>query len=174
MAASVLVVAGRSAQACVAACAILMEDTDMPEEKSPGVQWVASEDDLRKIVFVDDMAEIEIPVEALDDIPFTNMERVESDRLRVVERSIRDRGYDNFDRVVARLGRRGRLSIVNGGHRLTAARNVSKEFWTNLLRPKVKTIQMIVFRTANSGSMIGVPDGVEEPSVVHPMRKPHT
>jgi len=146
----------------------------MPEEKYPGIQWVASADDLRKIVFIDDMAEIEIPVEALDQIPFTNLERLESDRLRVVERSIRDRGYDNFDRVVARLGRRGRLSIVNGGHRLTAARNVSKEFWTNLFRPKVRNIQMIVFRTANSGTMIGVPDGADEPAVMHPTGKPQS
>ncbi|MEM7778564.1 MAG: hypothetical protein AAF732_23550, partial [Pseudomonadota bacterium] len=56
-------------------------------------------------------------------------------------------------------------SIVNGGHRLTAARKVAKEWLPNLFRRKVTTVQMIVFRTANSGTMIGVPDGAPEPPV---------
>jgi len=137
----------------------------MPERRYPGLQRVESEDDLRRLRFVDDMAEIEIPVEALDNIPFTNADRLDSDRLEAVERSIRTRGFDNFDRIIARIGRRGRLSIVDGGHRLTAARHVAKEFWPNLFGQKVRMIQMVVFRTINSETMIGVPDGAPEPPV---------
>ncbi|MEO1264385.1 MAG: ParB N-terminal domain-containing protein [Pseudomonadota bacterium] len=140
----------------------------MAGKKYPGVQRVETEDDLRNVVFVDDMAEIEIPIAAFDTLPLTNAERIDSDRLRRVEASIRAHGYDNFDRIVARMGRRGRLSIVNGGHRLTAARNVARQFWPNLFGEKVRTIHMFVFRTANSETMIGVPDGAPEPPVSHP------
>lgn len=137
----------------------------MAESKPAGLQRVETEEDLRNLIFHEDMAEIEIPVEALEKLPFTNDHRADSHRLQAVEERIRRYGFDNFDRIVARMGRRGRLSIVNGGHRLTAARNVAKEFWANLTGKKVTTIQMIVFRTINSETLIGVPDGAPEPEV---------
>lgn len=133
----------------------------------PGLQRIETVEDLRRIVFVEDMAEIEVPIEAFDHLPLQNAARADSERYRKVVSSIRWRGYDNFDRITARLGRRGRLSIVNGGHRLKAARQVAREWLPNLFKRKVKTIQMIVFRTANSGTMIGVPDGAPEPPVTH-------
>ncbi len=141
-----------------------MAATDTPQ-KLPGLQRVETVEDLHNLVFVDDMAEVEIPIEAFDQLPLTNEHRVPSERLARVVSSIRWRGFDNFDRITARLGRRGRLSIVNGGHRLTAARKVAREWWPNLFRRKVTTIQMIVFRTHNSGTLIGVPDDAPEPPV---------
>ena len=140
----------------------------MPESRWPGLQRVETADDLSRIVFVDDMAEIEIPIEAIDNVPWQNAERLDSERYRKVLNSIRLRGYDNFDRITARIGRRGRLSIVNGGHRLKAAKQVAKEWWPNMFGRKVKSIQMIVFRTRNSATMVGVPDGAPEPPVTGP------
>ncbi|MEM7778115.1 MAG: ParB N-terminal domain-containing protein, partial [Pseudomonadota bacterium] len=131
-------------------------ETGKSESRLPGLQRVETAEDIARIVFVDDMAEIEVPIEAFDHLPLTNAHRDDSGRLSAVTSSIRWRGFDNFDRIIARLGRRGRLSIVNGGHRLTAARKVAKEWLPNLFRRKVTTVQMIVFRTANSGTMIGV------------------
>src|SRR5271169_2257824 len=95
----------------------------------PGVQWVESAADLDRIEFYDEMAEIEVPVSALDRLPFKNEDRGESVRLDVVMRSIRRHGYNNSVPVIVRLGRRGRWVIVDGGHRVTAARRVSGEFF---------------------------------------------
>lgn len=135
-------------------------------DKLPGIQRVESVEDLANVVFVDDLAEIEVPVEAFDNLPLTNHHRADSDRLTRVTNSIRWHGYDNFDRITARLGRRGRLSIVNGGHRLTAARRVAKEWLPNLFKKKVTTIQMLLFRTRNSGTLVGLPEDAPEPRVI--------
>ncbi|MEO1695274.1 MAG: ParB N-terminal domain-containing protein [Pseudomonadota bacterium] len=147
-----------------------MDEQSDGRARASGPQVIASVDDLRDLTFIDDVAEVEIPVAVLKTLPFTNEERHDAARIRQLETSIRRRGYDNFDRVVARLGRRGRLSVVDGGHRLIAAQKVAREFWTNLLRPKVKTIQMIVFRTSNSAALDPDADP-DDPalSVHHPM-----
>lgn len=130
----------------------------------PNVQRVTKAEDLETIRFVDDMAEIEVPIECLDLLPFKNEDRSDSDRLRAVERRIRNNGYNNFEPVIVRLGRRGRWVIVNGGHRVTAARNISKEFFTNLFGQKVRRINFLLFRTPLSNTLIDVPVGEEQPN----------
>ncbi len=130
----------------------------MPKNPIPGVQWVESVADLEQIQFYDDMAQIEVPVSALDKLPFKNEDRGDSARLDLVMRSIRRYGYNNADPVIVRLGRRGRWVIVNGGHRLTAARRVSKEFFTNLFRPKVKTIHFLLYKTPLTNSLLDEPE----------------
>jgi hypothetical protein len=125
---------------------------------------VTCAEDLEKIQFVDEMAEIEVPIECLDLLPFKNEDRHDSDRLRAVEHHIRREGYNNMDPVIVRLGRRGRWVIVDGGHRVTAARRVSKEFFTNLFGKKVRRIHFILFRTPLSNTRLdGPPDPVAEP-----------
>lgn len=123
----------------------------------PHPQRITCADDLNRIQFVEDMAEIEVPIEHLDVLPLKNEDRCDSRRLYEVERAIRDQGYDNLEPVVVRLGRRGRWVIVDGGHRVTAARKVSKEFFTNLFGPKVRSIYFLLFRTplSNSRDQVG-------------------
>ncbi len=130
----------------------------MPEQQSqPEIQWVLSAKDLENIAFVDDIAKIQVPIKVVDQLPFKNEDRGDSARLREVVRSIRRNGYNNFDPIIVRLGRRGRWVIVDGGHRLTAARIVAREFWTNLLRKKVDTIYFLLFRTPLSNTRIDAP-----------------
>jgi hypothetical protein len=128
--------------------------------KRPGVQLVRKAEDLARIEFVDDVAEIEVPIEAIDLLPFKNEDRSDSERLRRVENAIRRLGYNNRDPVVVRLGRRGRWVIVDGGHRVTAARHVAKELWTNLFRRKVRSIHFLLFRTPLSNTLIDSPAAV--------------
>lgn len=96
------------------------------------------------------MAAVEVPVELLRHIIFKNDERGDSPRLDAVERSIRDRGFVPTDPIVARIGQKGRWIIVDGGHRLTAARHVAEEFWTNLLQRKVRTLYFLLYETERS------------------------
>ena len=123
-------------------------------KKWPDTQRVTTAEDLKHIQFVDDMAEIEVPVDSLDCLPFKNEERSDGERLRDVERRIRRYGYNNLDPVIVRLGRRGRWVIVNGGHRVTAARRVAKDFWANLFGRKVRSIHFILFRTPLSNTRL--------------------
>ncbi|MBX2806481.1 MAG: ParB/Srx family N-terminal domain-containing protein [Hyphomicrobiales bacterium] len=128
----------------------------------PAPQRVTSAEDLDKIQFVDDMAEIEVPVECLDLLPFKNEDRYDSARLHAVERLIRRFGYNNMDPVIVRLGRRGRWVIVDGGHRVTAARRISREFFTNLFGKKVRRIHFILFRTPLSNTRLNDPPDIVE------------
>ena len=131
--------------------------------KLPNVQRVKSAEDLEKIQFVEDMAEIEVPIEFIDELPFKNEDRGDSKRLRAVAHEIRTYGYNNLDPVIVRLGRRGRWVIVDGGHRVTAARQVSKEFLANLFRKKVHSIHFLLYRTPLSNTRLD-----EEDSDVRP------
>ncbi len=130
--------------------------------KWPDIQQVTGEGDFKKIRFVDDMAMIEVPVECLDNLPFKNADRSKSARLRAVEKAIRVRGYDSLQPVIVRLGRRGRWVIVDGGHRVTAARRVAKEFFTNLFGKKVRNLHFLLYRTPLSNSRLSEPDDLED------------
>jgi hypothetical protein len=125
----------------------------MAKNPIPGVQWVESASDLHNLQFHEEMAEIEVPVWAIDQLPFKNDDRG-GERLEVVLRSIRRHGYNNAEPIIVRLGRRGRWVIVNGGHRLTAARRVSKEFFTNLFKRKVRSIHFLLYRTPLTNSRL--------------------
>jgi hypothetical protein len=130
----------------------------MVKSAIPAVQWVETAADLDHVVFYQDMAEIEVPVTALDKLPFKNEDRGDSVRLDMVMRAIRCDGYNNAVPIIVRLGRRGRWVIVDGGHRLTAARRVSREFLTNLFGRKVKTIHFLLYRTPLTNSRLNEPD----------------
>ena len=133
--------------------------------KWPDIQRVLSADDFDKIEFVEDMAMIEVPVERLDKLPFKNADRSNSMRLRAVERAIRVRGYDSLQPVIARLGRRGRWVIVDGGHRVTAAKRVSKEFFTNLFGKKVRNLHFLLYRTPLSNTRLDEPENIDDDEV---------
>ena len=130
--------------------------------KWPDIQRVSSADDFEKIEFVEDMAMIEVPVECLDNLPFKNADRSKSARLRAVEKAIRVRGYDSLHPIIVRLGRRGRWVIVDGGHRVTAARRVAKEFFTNLFGKKVRNLHFLLYRTPLSNTRLGIPEDIDD------------
>ena len=137
----------------------------MPDDQQTSeIQWVRSASDLENLTFVDDIARIQVPISIVDELPFKNEDRGDSARLREVTRSIRRNGYNNFDPIIVRIGRRGRWVIVDGGHRLTAARIVAREFWTNLFRRKVNTIYFLLFRTPLSNTRIDDPPDEDEGS----------
>lgn len=142
----------------VAAEGALQEKVAAAKRRIPGVQWVERAEDLDALEYYDEMAEIEVPVKALDLLPFKNEDRGESERLDAVMRSIRRHGYNNADPVIVRIGRRGRWVIVNGGHRVTAAKRISHEFFTNLFGAKVKTVHFLLFRTPLSNTRLGEPE----------------
>lgn len=89
-------------------------------------------------------------MELLPYIRFKNDRRERSERLRRVERSIRNRGYVPVDPIIARIGQKGRWVVVDGGHRLTAARRVSREFWSNLFGRKVYSLYFLLYETPRS------------------------
>ncbi|MFM1815423.1 MAG: hypothetical protein RLZ98_2118 [Pseudomonadota bacterium] len=117
------------------------------------IQRITCPEDLQHLQFYDDMAAVVVPLGLLETLPLKNETRGESPRLEYVEEAIRREGYDCFEPIIVRIGRRGNWVIVNGGHRITAARNVSKEFWTNLWGPKVKELYFLVYRTSISDSL---------------------
>lgn len=141
------------------------------------VQYIHTAEDFDRIVFEDGMAAVEVPVELLGHIRFKNDLRLDSPRLEAVERSIRDRGFVPTDPIIARIGQKGRWVIVDGGHRLTAARSVSEEFWTNMLGPKVRTLYFLLFETDRSWAKVkdrleaAEPSGLAEPSRPAPARE---
>lgn len=129
--------------------------------KFPPRQRVAHAEDLANITFVNDMAEIDVPVDALDVLPLKNDERCDSPRLHHLMGAIRHHGYCSVEPVIVRLGRRGRWVVVDGGHRLTAARRVAKEFFANLFGRKVRYIHFLLYRTPLSESRLGEPEPQE-------------
>jgi ParB/Sulfiredoxin domain len=122
------------------------------------VQRLRSAEDASTIEFVDDVANVEVPVEILDALPLKNADRSDGPRLRTVLRSIRRAGYDNFEPIRVRIGRRGRWVVHDGGHRLTAARRVAHEVLANLFGRKVRYVRFFLYKTPLSNSRIGEPE----------------
>lgn len=122
------------------------------------VQRLSQAEDVDAIEFVDDVANVEVPVEMLDQLPLKNADRSDGPRLSTVLRSIRRGGYDNFEPIRARIGRRGRWVVHDGGHRLTAARRVSHELVANLFGRKVRFVRFFLFKTPLSNSRIDEPE----------------
>ncbi|MEM6905019.1 MAG: ParB N-terminal domain-containing protein [Pseudomonadota bacterium] len=110
-----------------------------------GIFRVREVADLERIPFRDGVAAVEVPAELLDELRFKNEVREDSARLRAVEASIRNRGFVPVDPIVARIGRKGKWVVVNGGHRLTAIRHVMRDWWANLFGRKVRTVYFLLY-----------------------------
>jgi len=143
--------------------ATMPDRPDRARRRALPVFRVRCEADLDRIPFVDGMAAVEVPAELLDKLDLKHAERGNSDRLRALERAIRERGYRPVAPVTARIGRRGRWVVVDGGHRLTAARHVMREFWSNLFRRKVDSVYFVLFLDPRSWSKTQPPEGIELP-----------
>lgn len=115
-----------------------------------GVQRIEKLSDVERIQFEDGMAAVTVPADLLDDLRMKNDERGDSPRLARLVNSIRDHGYDPMTPIIARIGAKGRWVVVDGGHRLTAARRVSHEFWSNLFGARVGDLYFLLFTTPRS------------------------
>lgn len=120
----------------------------------PKLTRIRSPRDIDGIEFVDGVAEVEVPVELLDQIPLKNYERLDSPRLTTVLQSIRRDGYSSLEPIICRIGPLGNWVVIDGGHRITAAKRVHKELFTNLFGPKVGDLTFILFETPMSYSKL--------------------
>jgi hypothetical protein len=114
------------------------------------VQTLLTPEDLKRIRFTDGVAAVEVPFSLLAHIRFRNDRREPSARLEALKDSIRQKGFIPFDPIIACITRKGKWSIVDGGHRLTAAREIAREFWANLFGRKVRTLYFLLFTTPRS------------------------
>src|SRR5690349_6823266 len=103
----------------------------------PKLTRIRSTRDIDAIEFVDGVAEVEVPVELLDRMPIKNYERLDSPRLAAVLQSIRRDGYSSLEPIICRVGALGNWVVIDGGHRVTAAKRIHKEFFTNLWGSKI-------------------------------------
>ncbi len=131
-----------------------MREEVAPPTRHAGVQRVASAADLARIRFVDGMAAVEMPYPLLRLVQFKNDHREDSPRLRALLRAIRREGYRPVEPIICRIGQKGRWVVVDGGHRLTAARKVDGEVWTNLFGRKVRDLYFLLFETPRSGAKL--------------------
>lgn len=129
--------------------------------RAPSVQYIRKRGDLKRLVFTDGVALVDVPVELVRHIKFKNHRRESSDRLRRLERSVRDRGFSPVEPIIARIGQRGRWIIVDGGHRLTAAQSVAAEFWCNLFSKKVYSLYFLLYETPRSWRKTARPRGAD-------------
>lgn len=121
---------------------------------APRIQRVRTIDDLEHLFFSDGLAAVEVPFRLLDAVPLSNERRQPGPRLSRLKRAIRRNGYQPREPVVCRVGMKGRWVVTDGGHRITAAREVAREWWTNLFGPKVVTLYFLLFTTPGSWSKI--------------------
>lgn len=121
---------------------------------TPQMQRIATPDDLAHIVFTDGIAAVTMPFEMLKHIQFKNDHREDSPRLERLERSIRQRGYVPLEPIIARIGQKGKWVVIDGGHRLTAARRVAASFWSNLFSRKVGDLYFLLFTSPRSWSKL--------------------
>ncbi len=120
----------------------------------PKLTRITRPEDVDQIEFVEGLAEVEVPVELLGAVPLKHAERLDSPRLDRVVRSIRSEGYSSLEPIVCRIGALGNWVVVDGGHRITAAQRVSREFFTNLFGGKVRDLTFILFQTPMSYSKL--------------------
>jgi hypothetical protein len=129
----------------------MRDEGDPPPPRAPhGVQRIRGPADLARIVFTDGMAAVEAPLAMLRHVRFKNDRREDSPRLEAVAESIRRVGYRPLEPIICRIGQKGRWVVVDGGHRLTAARRVDAEFWCNLFGRRVGNLYFLLFETPRS------------------------
>ncbi|CFW97993.1 protein of unknown function [Candidatus Filomicrobium marinum] len=120
----------------------------------PKLTRIKSPRDIDGIEFVDGVAEVEVPIELLDQMPIKNYERLDSPRLNAVLQAIRREGYSSLDPIICRVGALGNWVVIDGGHRITAAKRIHKEFFTNLWGSKIGDLTFILFKTPLSYSKL--------------------
>ncbi|MEO0820529.1 MAG: ParB/Srx family N-terminal domain-containing protein [Pseudomonadota bacterium] len=128
---------------------------DFEVTRPPPVQRIETVNDLYDIRFSEGgLAAVEVPFALLDALPLVNEARTAGPRLQALLDVVRDRGFIPRDPIICRIGMKGRWVVVDGGHRITAARMVGSEFWPNLFRPRVRSLYFLLFTTPESWSKL--------------------
>jgi hypothetical protein len=118
---------------------------------APRTQRVVSADEIGRIDFdAEGLAAVMVPAKLLPAIAFKNDRREPSPRLEAVERSIRLRGYDPTEPIVARVGQKGKWVVVDGGHRLTAVRRILGCWWRRVTSRPIGDLYFLLFLTPRS------------------------
>ncbi|MEL6196520.1 MAG: ParB/Srx family N-terminal domain-containing protein [Pseudomonadota bacterium] len=140
--------------------------------KAPAMQRVQTVNDLYDIAFSQDgLAAVEVPFAMLPCLPLVGAERNVSPRLDAVVASMRRRGYQANDPIICRIGMKGRWVVVDGGHRITAARIVGEEFWANLFGRHVRSLYFLLFTTPDSWSKLRPRNVAPTPAVPRPKKR---
>lgn len=112
----------------------------------PGpVRRISRPEEADALAFRDGVAALMIPWRIAKDLPLEGASRPRTRRLDRLVRSIRAKGYRPAEPILCRVDPDGRWMVIDGGHRLTAARQVAGEFWCNLFAPRVRDLYFLVF-----------------------------
>lgn len=122
--------------------------------KIPKLTRIKTISDIDEIDFAEGIAEVEVPIELIEFVPLKHFERQNSPRLQRLIEAIRRNGYSSLEPIICRVGALGNWVVIDGGHRVTAAKAVSQEFFTNLFRPKVGDLTFVLFQTPMSYSKL--------------------
>lgn len=122
--------------------------------KIPKLSRIKSPSDIDDIDFAEGIAEVEVPIELIEFVPLKHFERQNSPRLQKLIEAIRRNGYSSLEPIICRVGALGNWVVIDGGHRITAAKTVSQEFFTNLFKPKVGDLTFVLFQTPMSYSKL--------------------
>ncbi|MEM8598029.1 MAG: ParB/Srx family N-terminal domain-containing protein [Pseudomonadota bacterium] len=137
---------------------VKFEDIDIT--KAPPLQRLEAVNDLYDISFtVDGLAAVEVPFALLDSLPLVGAERGDGPRLTALLTTIRRTGFRPRDPIICRIGMKGRWVIVDGGHRVTAARIVGRSFWSWLFGRRVERLYFLLFTTPDSWCKLRPPRG---------------
>ncbi|MEM9784262.1 MAG: ParB/Srx family N-terminal domain-containing protein [Pseudomonadota bacterium] len=140
--------------------------------KAPAVQRVQAVNDLYDISFSPEgLAAVEVPFSLLPCLPLVGAERSASPRLDSVVNSMRRQGYQASDPIICRVGMKGRWVVVDGGHRITAARIVGQDFWAGLFGRQVRSLYFLLFTTPDSWCKLRPRNVAPTPSVPRPKKR---
>lgn len=137
-----------------------MRFEDIDVRTAPTMQRVETVNDLHDLCFTDDgLAAVEVPFKLLDSLPLVGEERGAGPRLKAMVDVIRQRGYQSHDPIICRIGMKGRWVVVDGGHRITAARIVGNDLWARVFGRRVGMLYFLLFTTPESWSKLRPPRG---------------
>lgn len=118
---------------------------------APPTQRITRREDLATIAFTEEgMAAVMAPAELLGEIAFKNDSREESPRLAAVRGSIELNGYDPTQPIIVRVGQKGKWVVVDGGHRLTAVRQICGSWWKRIFSKRIGDLYFLLFLTPRS------------------------
>ncbi|MGF1446290.1 MAG: hypothetical protein ACFBRM_08815 [Pikeienuella sp.] len=121
-----------------------------PAPAAPRIQYLARIEDIDQITFSDGLAAVEVPAELLPDLPLVNDRRLPGPRLARVIASMRSHGYASTAPIICRIGMKGRWVVLDGGHRITAARILMRSCLSRLLGRRLGTLYFLLYTTEGS------------------------
>ncbi|MGF1551110.1 MAG: hypothetical protein ACFBWO_01250 [Paracoccaceae bacterium] len=136
---------------------------------APPLQRVETVCDLHDIRFgAEGFASVEVPFELLDRLPLVGAERGPTPKLMALVALMRRRGFPADTPIVCRIGMKGRWVVLDGGHRITAARIVGRDRWARLFGRRIERLHFLLFTTPESWSKLRPPQARPAPALGDP------